>query len=181
MRKIVGICFAIVVFAELPLAVGLAAPAGAAAGTVCKSFSGTATFTPALPKLGSGSKVRSVLSGTGSIGSCTGSVSGGTVRFVSSASAPENCKIIATAPTAAIKATETISWAGAGSSTINIKFTEVPGNPVTTQSIAGTVSAGVFKGAHEKGKVMYTPLNGGCTSTGLSRIAFQASGPITIK
>jgi hypothetical protein len=180
MRKFVGIFFAIAIAA--PIGVIAAAPAGAAAaGTTCKSFSGTASFNPTLPKLGSPSKVKSVLTGTGSIGSCSGTVSGGGVRFVSAKSVGENCTNLGTPPTAAIKATEVISWSNGKTSTIAIKLAEIPGNPVTTQAITGTVTVGAFKGLHEKGKLMYSVLNGGCTSSGLSRISFQASGSITIR
>jgi hypothetical protein len=179
MRKIVGIFFAIAMVATLGAIA--AAPAGAAAaGTVCKSFAGTASFNPTLPKLGSGSKVKSVLTGTGSISSCSGSVSSGSVKFVSSKSAGENCKTLGTPPTAAIKATEVISWNTGATSTIAIKLSEVPGNPVTTQAITGTVTGGAFSGAHERGKLIYAAVNGGCVSTGLSKISFQSSS-ITIK
>jgi hypothetical protein len=179
MRKAVGIFFAVAM--AVPIGVIGMAPAGAAAaGTVCKSFSGTASFVPTLPKLGSGSKVKSVLTGTGSISSCSGTVSSGSVKFVSSKSAGENCQTLGTPPTAAIKATELITWNTGATSTIAMKLSEVPGNPVTTQAITGTVTAGVFKGAHEKGKLMYTAPSGGCTDTGLSKISFQSSS-ITIK
>jgi len=179
MRKIVGIFFAVAMVAPIG-AIG-AAPAGAAAaGTVCKSFAGTASFNPTLPKLGSGSKVKAVLTGTGSISSCSGTVSSGSVKFVSAKSAAENCKTLGTPPTAAIKATEVITWNTGKTSTIAIKLSEVQGNPVTTQAITGTVTGGVFKGAHENGKMMYTALNGGCVDSGLSKISFQSSS-ITIK
>ena len=65
-------------------------------------------------------------------------------------------------------------------STIAFKLSEIPGNPVTTQALTGTVTGGLFKGPHQKGKFMYTALGGGCTSTGLSRISFTSSS-ITIK
>ena len=179
MRKFVGIFFVIAIAA--PLGVIAAAPAGAAAaGTTCKSFGGTASFNPTLPKLGSGTKVKSVLSGTGTIGSCSGTVSGGSVKFVSAKSASENCTTLGTAPTASIKATEVITWNTGKTSTIAIKLSEIPGNPVTTQALTGSVTAGEFKGLHERGKLMYSVL-GGCISSGLSKISFQASGSITIK
>ena len=181
MRRVVGVFFALVMVA--PFGVIAAAPASAATvtGTVCKSFSGTASFAPTLPKLGSSSKVKAVLTGIGSIGSCSGAVSGGSVKFVSSKSAGENCKTLGTPPSAAIKATEVITWNTGLTSTIAMRLSEVPATPVTTQAITGTVTAGVFQGAHEKGKLTYTALNGGCVSSGLSKISFQSLGSITLK
>jgi hypothetical protein len=180
MRKIVGIFF-IVVMAS-PIGAITAAPAGAAtAGTTCKSYSGTGSFAPTLPKLGSSAKVKSVLTATGSIGSCSGSVSGGTFKFVSAKSAGENCTTLGTAPAVAIKGTQVITWSTGKTSTISIKLSEVPLTPVTTRSMTGTVTAGLFQGLHLKGKVMYAVLNGGCVSSGLSKISLQASGPIIIR
>ncbi len=181
MRKIVGIFFALVMAA--PIGVIAAAPAGAAAaGTTCKSFAGTASFNPTIPKLGSGSKVKSVLSGTGSLSGCSGTVSGGSVKFVSAKSAAENCQTLGTPPTAAIKATEVIAWSNGKTSTVAIKLAEIPGNPVTTQAVTGTVTAGAFKGLHEKARLMYSALNaGGCVGSGLSKISFQTSGSVTFK
>ena len=180
MRRIVGIFFIVAMAA--PMGAIAAAPAGAAtAGTTCKSFSGTGSFAPTLPKLGTSAKVKSVLTATGSIASCSGSVTDGSFKFVSSKSAGENCKSLATPPTAAIKATEVITWSSGKTSTISIKLAEVPLTPVTTQAMTGTVTSGLFQGLHLKGKVMYAALNGGCTSTGLSKISLQASGPIVIR
>ena len=123
-----------------------------------------------------------MLNATGSLSGCSGSVSGGgSVKFVSARSAPENCKTLGIPPTAAIKGTETISWSNGMSSTIAFKLTEIPGNPVTVQALTGTVSSGLFKGLHQKGKLQYAPLGGGCTSTGLSKISYSSTASMVIK
>jgi len=179
MRKIVGIVFAVVMLT--PIGAAGAAPAAVVSGTICKSMAGTGMFSPTLPKLGSSAKVRSVLNAIGSVTSCSGSVTGGSVKFVSVRSAPENCKTLGLPPTAPIKGTETIAWSNAAVSTIAFKLTEIPGNPVTTQALTGTVTGGLFKGLHEKTKLAYAPLGGGCTSTGLSRITYTSTASITIK
>src|ERR1700674_5185449 len=171
MRRVAGIVFAVVMLTPVG-----AARAAAGGGTICKSMAGTGMFSPTLPKLTSAAKVRSVLNATGSISGCTGSVSGGSVKFVSARSAPENCKTLGLPPTAPIKGTEMIAWSNGMLSTIAFKLTEIPGNPVTTQALTGTVTGGLFKGLHEKSKLTYAPLGvGGCTSTGLSRITYTST------
>lgn len=181
MRKIVGTFFVIAML--LPLGVLSAAPAGAATGTTCKSFSGTGMFSPTVPKLTSTTKVKTVLRASGPVSGCSGSVSGGTIKFVSSLSAAENCKTLGVPPTAPIKGTETITWNDGSSSTIAFKLAEIPGNPVTTQALTGTVTGGVFKGLHQKGKLSYAalPLGQGCASTGLSRISYTSTASMSIK
>ena len=180
MRKVLGVFLAVAMLA--PIGVIGAAPAGAAAsGTTCKSFGGTGSFTPSLPKLGTTGKVKAVLTASGSMSGCSGTVSSGSFKFVSSKSAAENCKTLATAPTPTIKATGVITWNTKATSTFAIKITEVPMSPLTNQVIAGTITAGLFAGRSLKGKLAYAPLNGGCTTTGLAQISFQATGPITIK
>jgi len=183
MRKVVGMFAAAAMLAPIGLS---AAPSGAAvaavtAGTTCKSMSGTGMFSPTLPKLTSSSKVRSVLNAIGSVASCSGSVNSGSVKFVSTRSAPENCKTLGLPPTLPIKGTETIAWSNGMSSTIAFKLAEIPGNPVTTQALTGTVTGGLFKGLSQKSKLMYTPAGGGCTSTGLSRITYSSTASMTIK
>jgi hypothetical protein len=179
MRKTVGFLFVVAMLA--PVGAVSATPVGAAGGTTCKSMSGTGMFSPTLPKLTSSSKVKSVLKANGSLSGCSGSVSGGSVKFVSVKSAPENCKTLGVPPTAPIKGTETISWSNGSTSTIAFKLAEIPGNPVTTQALTGSVTGGLFKGSQQKGKLMYAPLGGGCTSTGLARISFISTVSMQIK
>jgi hypothetical protein len=180
MRKSVGIFFFVFVLLA-PVGVLSAAPAGAASGTTCKSMGGSGMFSPTLPRLGSSAKVKSVLNATGSISGCTGSVSSGSVRFVSARSGAENCKTLGVPPTAPIKGTEVITWNSGATSTIAFKFADVAASPVTTQALTGTVTAGLFKGLHQKGKLMYSPVGGGCTSIGLSRISYSSAAAMTIK
>jgi hypothetical protein len=181
MRKFLGALLA----TSMLLPVGLVGvpPAGAAAsGTTCKSFSGIGVFSATLPKLGSNGKVRAVLTATGPVSGCGGGgVTSGSARFVSTKSAPENCGTLATAPTPAIKGTETITWSGGKVSKIAFALNEISGNPVTTQALSGTVTSGPFKGMRQKGLLMYAPLNGGCTTKGLSKISYKSSGSMVIK
>jgi len=181
MRKFVGIVIALVMLTPIGTA-GAVGAAATSSGTICKSMAGTGMFSPTLPKLTSSAKVRSVLNATGSVSGCTGTVTDGSVKFVSARSGPENCKTLGLPPVAPIKGTETIAWSNGMVSTIAFKLMEIPGNPVTTQALTGTVTGGLFKGLHEKTKLMYAPATGGgCTSTGLSKITYTSTASITIK
>jgi hypothetical protein len=181
MRKVVGMFFAVAMLAPIGISAAPSAAATVTAGTTCKSMSGTGMFSPTLPKLNSSAKVRSVLNATGSVASCSGSVNSGSVKFVSTRSAPENCKTLGVPPTVPIKGTETITWNNGMSSTIAFKLAEIPGTPVVNQALTGSVTGGLFKGRSQKGKLVYAPLGGGCIGNGLSKITYSSTASMTIK
>src|SRR5471030_2830506 len=92
MRKSFGVLLAV---ASLLPMVMMAAPAGAAGGTVCATSAGSATFTPPLPILSSKVKVAGTLKATGTVGKCVGGgvTSGHTtfVQTVKSTTGGSNC------------------------------------------------------------------------------------------
>ena len=92
MRKAVGMLAA----TALLLPVGLlASPAGAATGVSCKTATGSATFSPALPKMGSATKVKSTITITGAkLGGCTGGVTSGTLNAKLTFSTGSNCSML---------------------------------------------------------------------------------------
>ena len=172
MRKISRALFA----AALMLPVGvIAVPADAAGGTSCRTTNGTATFKPALPKLGSATKVlSSVTVVDGKLAECVGGgVTGGSVKLTSKFSKPGNCETLATSgntnPTRGI---ETITWNTNQTSTVGLTLTGVKGTP-TQAKIAGTVTAGLFKGLKETGTVLYVVPKRGCTSNPLSKVTVK--------
>jgi len=163
------------------LPIGLiASPAGAAVKTTCKTASGSATFTPALPKVGSTAKVKSTIKIAGAKvagckgGGVTSAKLAATVKFANAS----NCdSLLAGKPTGA-KGTETITWSNNKTSTVSIALAGFAGKPTQTK-VTGTVTSGQFKGAKQSGTLAYTPLNGGCTSAGLSKVSFKQVTPLT--
>ena len=180
MRKFAGVLVA----AALVLPVGvIASQADAVSGTSCKTTSGTATFKPALPKLGSSAKVVSSVAVTnGKVGSCVGGgVQSGAVKLTSKFSKPGNCSTLATAgSTNPTKGTETITWNTKQTSTVTLSLTGVKGHP-TQAKIAGTVTAGLFKGSKETGTVGYVIPKGACTAKPLSVVTFKQVTALIIK
>jgi len=165
------------VAAAMVLPIGfVASPAGAAAGTTCKTTSGTATFSPALPKLGNKTLVNSTISvKNGKLGSCNNGVTGATVSLTAKIS-NANCATLASPPkvTKPTTGTEKIVWApkAKGTSTIPLTLGTVKGKP-TEATLSGTVSAGLFKGTKISGTVVYTIPKGACTATALSTVTFK--------
>jgi hypothetical protein len=183
MRKVAGFKVAGLLFATaLVLPIGLiASPAGAAAGTTCKTSTGKATFNPPLPKLGSTTLVKTVLTGTGTLSGCVGGgVTGGSVKTVSVKSSGSNCSTQLANKTIS-KATETITWNTKQTSTIAITLSPVKGKPSTNKAVSGTVTAGLFKGLHQTGLTVFTPATGSCTATTLSSVTYKNGIPAAFK
>ena len=153
----------------------IASRAGAAGGTTCQTIKGSATFKPALPKLGVSTKVLSSVSvANGTFGDCVGGgVTAGTVKLASKFSKPGNCATLATGGSAnPTKGTETITWNTKQTSTVALTLTGVNGQP-TQAKVTGTVAAGLFKGAKQSGTVAYVIPKGGCTAKALSIVAVR--------
>ena len=163
----------------LPVGI-LSAPAGAAVKTSCKSATGSASFTPALPKAGSTAKVKPTIKiAGGKLASCTGGgVTSGTLAATIKFANAANCSsLLAGAPTGA-KGTETITWSNKKTSTVTLTLAAVKGKPTQTKA-TGVVTAGLFKGAKQAGTLNYTPLTGGCTSANLAKVTFKQVTPVT--
>ena len=171
---------ALLLAAATMLLVGLiASPASAAVKASCKSATGSATFSPALPKVGSTAKVKPTIKIVGAkLAGCTGGVTGGTLAATVKFANAANCSsLLAGAPTGT-KGTETITWSNKKTSTITLTLTAVKGQPTQTKA-AGVVTAGLFKGAKQAVTLNYTPVGGGCTSANLSKVTFKQVTPVT--
>ena len=150
-------------------------------GTSCSSFTGSATFTPALPDLSKTNKVNTTLKGTGTLSGCNGKVTGAKVTLVAKISGT-NCLTLGNPSKTPIKVTESITWTPKATSTVAMQLTEVKNRPVTYQKIAGTVSKGQFKGLHESGALTYKTPNGACKKgQPLRKITFSAVVPTVFK
>jgi hypothetical protein len=144
MRKVAEV----LVVAAMVLPIGLiASPAGAATGTTCKTTSGTATFSPALPKVGNTTLVNSTITvKNGKLGGCNNGVTSGTIGLSAKIS-NANCSSLISPPKTAkpTTGTEKITWvpASKGTSTIPVTLGTVKGKPTET-TLSGTVSSGAF-------------------------------------
>jgi hypothetical protein len=180
MRKVAGVLFA----AAMVLPIGLVvSPAGAATGTTCKTTSGTATFSPALPKIGNKTLVNSTITvKNGKLGGCNNGVTAGAVTL-SAKILNANCSALVSPPKNAkpTTGTEKITWtpASKGTSTIPVTLGTVKGHPTET-TLSGTVSAGTFKGTKISGTVVYTIPSGACQKTALSTVTFTQFTPQSI-
>jgi hypothetical protein len=179
MRKTFGVLVAAALLVSAALVIG--APAGAAGGTSCKSGSGSATFTPPLPVIGSKTKVKDVLKSSGTVAGCTGTVKSGKITGVSPKSTGSNCTTLATPTKTATKVTLTVKWNTGASSTIAAQLKQIPKKPVTTQTVSGPVTAGLFKGSKLSGKFTYSLPSGACTKKPLSKLTYKDVGAIVIK
>jgi len=180
MRKTSGILLAVAM--ALPIGLVGIAPAGAVGGTVCAKAAGSAKFTPALPKLGSTTKVIGTFTATGTVSGCVGGgVTGGKTKTVSIKSKTgSNCATLAK-PSTPTKATETITWNTGKTSTVAISLSPIKGKPTTNQQVTGTVTAGMFKGSHQTVSILYKLAAGECVKTGLSTVTYTSTSKSVIK
>lgn len=168
MRKYLGVGLMLV--ALIPLGAYAATPAGSATtGVTCTKLAGTATWTPAAPKIGSTKKVKSTVKASGSVSGCTGTkgISSGKFTLVSKATTAGNCATLLSSkkPSAA---TSSITWSN-GKKSASAKLTITPAGNATVK-ISGKVSSGTqFVRKAVSATVVFTPLNGGCTQKDLSK------------
>jgi hypothetical protein len=178
MRRMLGLLVA----AGLLLSVLAAAPAGAAGGTTCKAGAGRVTFTPALPDGTSAKKVLAVQRRNGTISGCSGTVKSGKLIGVSPKGAGANCVTLETWTSKPTKMALTVNWNTGQSSTIAAQLKEIANVSVTTQTVSGSVTAGLFKGSKLSGKFTYTLPKDGCSKGHpLAKVTYNDIGAITIK
>jgi hypothetical protein len=161
-----------------PMGVAAAGPAGAAAGTSCKTSTGTATITPGL---GATAKTQTIV-GTSAIGGCTG---GGVTKGTSTG---KNVIPNATC-TSMLKVgtkstiTQTITWNTGKTSTLVGSSVTGPkfGQAMTTLK----VTKGVFVGLHASQIIAFVIAKGGgsCTdaSSPVKKLTVKAVTPLVIK
>jgi hypothetical protein len=180
MRKFAGVLLA----AALMLPVSLmASPAGAAAATpTCKSVTGQASFSPALPALKSKatSKPTITIKGAKLTGCTGGGVTGGTVGATLKFGIANNCTTLLAGASTKTTGTVTIAWNTKATSTAKVTLVGLTGKP-TSQTVSGPITAGLFVGKKVSVVTAYTPLKGGCTTAGLALVSFKNVGALTIK
>jgi hypothetical protein len=172
--------------AALVLPFGLVAAEGsasAAAGTTCQTASGTATFKPPLPHLGSSTTVKPkiVVKHAKTSGCTGGGVMRATFGAVLKAKTATNCAILLAGPAPANPpiGTLTTTWNTGKTSTVAVTLSAVTGQP-TEARITGTVTAGLFSGLHFDETIAFTPKTGDCVTTDLSAVTFVQVTPLQI-
>jgi len=169
---------ALLLTAAMVVPVGLSAsPAAAVGGTVCKTASGTATFKPPLPKIGSATTVKPTVGIVGAkVGGCVGgTVTAGTLSATLKFHKASNCQKLVDGVSGDVYGPLKIVWAnGKGSSTVGkATLAKVAGQAPTVQKVSGLVTLGKFKGSRLTATTVYTIPTGGCTATALSKVTFK--------
>lgn len=172
MRKVAGV----LVTAAMMLPVGLVAThAGAAAATpTCKALAGTATFTPAIPKVGSATKVKTTVGIKGAkLSGCTGGgVTGGTVNATLKFGLAANCASLLKGDSTKTAGTVTIIWNTKATSTVaKATLVGVTGKP-TQSTVSGKITAGLFVGKTVSVVTNYVIPAGGCSKSDLAKVTF---------
>jgi len=180
MRKFAGVLLA----AAMVLPVGMiATQAGAAAAKpTCKTVTGQASFSPALPALSSKATNKPTITIKGAkLSGCTGGgVTGGTVGATLKFGIANNCTTVLAGASTKTTGTVTIVWNTKATSTAKVTLVGVPKKP-TSQTVSGPITTGLFKGSKISVVTAYTPLKGGCTTAGLALVSFKNVGALTVK
>jgi len=177
MRKTSGVLLAVAML--LPLGIWGAAPAGAAAGTVCSTTAGTVTWTPPLPVKAPGVKTK--ISATGTFGKCTGAVASAHTTLVTplGKTASSCASTLKYSTGAETTGTLTVTWNKGAKSVIPVSIFKVKGKP-TQALVTGKVKTGQFAGLTSKGTVSYTPKVGNCVTTALKTASYVQVGALKI-
>jgi hypothetical protein len=182
MRKALVILFAASLIGSITLAV--AGPAGAAGPLPpkCKTFSGTETWTPALPKLGDPKKVNSTVKLNATLTGCTGVA--GIKSGKSSATTKikqQNCTTTIQSSSKGSKSTGKIIWNNGKTSTTANTLTlksKVGVSPAKFQLVS-KYTAGVGVGHTTTSMISVTLNKDACTKKPLSSAKFHATSSTT--
>ncbi|HEY3831547.1 MAG TPA: hypothetical protein VGO03_04590 [Acidimicrobiia bacterium] len=160
----------------LPVFAFAGSPASAAAaGTSCTTTTGKATFNPPLPKLGSTQTVKGTIKSTGTTKGCTGGgVKSGTITGTFKSSKAGNCQTLVSGGSGASTGTINIKWNTGKTSSGPATIKQVSGHS-TEATVAGTVTAGLFKGLHSSVTVTFatSTAGGDCVHSNLKYVTFK--------
>ena len=182
MRKVFGLLGAFALLVSF--GVSVAGPAGAAGPLppTCKTFTGTETWAPALPKLGVNTKVNSTVKLSAALGGCSGvaGITSGTSSSTSKITA-QNCTTTVAAAGKGAKSTGVVKWNNGKTSTSADVLTlksKVGVSPATFELVA-KYTAGIGVG-HTTTTTISVVLNkGACISASLSKATFHATKSVT--
>jgi len=182
MRKALGVLFAASLIVSMGVVV--AGPAGAAGPLPpkCKTFSGTETWKPPLPKLGVKTTVSGKITLKATLTGCTGVK--GITNGSSSAVTPfknQNCNTTVANSKKGSKSTGTIKWNNGKTSTTANTLTlksKVGVSPATFQLVS-KYTKGVGAGHTTTSTISVTLNKGACTTASLSSAKFHATKSTT--
>jgi hypothetical protein len=182
MRKGLGLLAALALL--VPLGMSVAAPAGAAGPLPpnCKTFTGTETYAPPLPKLSSSTKVNTTVTLSAKLGSCTGvsGITSGTSSSVTKIS-QDNCSVTVANADKGAKSTGTVKWNNGKTTTSSDVLTlksKVGVSPATFQLVAKD-TAGIGAGHTTTTTISVTLNAGACLTATLSKATFHATKSTT--
>jgi hypothetical protein len=182
MRKFSGLLLAAALL--LPAGVIAASPAGAVAKTpTCKKLAGTATFKPAVPKIGSTKKVKTTVGiKNAKLTGCTGGgVTAGAVTASLKFGIAANCSSLLAGAATKTAGKVTIVWNTKKTSTVGkATLVGVTGKP-TQSTVSGKITAGLFVGKKVSVVTNYKIPTGGCTTADLSKVTFTNLKALTVK
>ena len=150
---------AIVMALLTPVGLFAGAPAGAATGVVCKSETGVATLAPGLTP----TNKAQTITATVPIAGCSGSTVTSAALKLTLKEKATNCKAL-TKTGVKLTLAAAITWNTTQTSTVT--GTATTGPKVGQVTLAGTVTAGLFQGAHLTNTIMFAQVSGGggCTA-----------------
>ena len=178
MRK--GLGLLVVVALLIPFGVSVAAPGGAATPLppTCKTFAGTETWSPPLPKLGDNTKVNSTITLSAKLTGCSG-VSGITSGTSSATTkvTQQNCTTTVAAAGKGAKSTGVVKWNNGKTTTSSDVLTlksKVGVSPATFVLVAKDTS-GIGAGHTTTTTISVTLNTGACLTATLSKATFHAT------
>jgi hypothetical protein len=143
---------------------GFAPSAGAAGGESCAQLVGRAKFNPALPPVGTNTKVVTTISSDIGLNFNACSKPGGAYgkfTFKAKAKAARNCQTLGAGLTAV--GTGVIKWQKGTPSTLPALTFVIPQRSKSlTATLTASVSKGQFAGKHLKATVVFAPANKSC-------------------
>ena len=138
--------------------------AGAAGGESCAQLVGRAQFNPALPPVGTNTRVVTTISSQSGLNfnACSKPAGAyGSFSFKAKAKAARNCSTLGAGLTAV--GTGTIKWQKGTPSTLSALTFVIPQHSKSlTATLTANVSKGQFAGKHLKATVVFTPANKSC-------------------
>ena len=146
---------------------GVFAPsAGAAGGESCAQLVGRAKFNPALPPIGTNTRVVTTISSqTGlNFNACSRPAGAyGSFTFKAKAKTAQNCRTLGAGSGLTAVGTGTIKWQKGVSSTLaSLTFVIPQHSKSLTATLTASVAKGQFAGKHMKATVVFAPANKSC-------------------
>jgi len=183
MRK--GLGLFVILGLLVPVGMWVAGPAGAAGPLPpkCKSFTGTETWTPPLPKLGVNTVVNSTVKLASKLGTCSGvaGITSGTSNATTHIT-KQNCTTVVKAAGTGQKSTGKITWNnGKTSTTANtLTLKSKVGVSPAIFSLVSKFTSGIGAGHTTTSTISVLLNKGACVTAALKSATFHATKSTTV-